>query len=236
MFDVLSSNPDLTKNDGVVSSGSMRMRPSDESSNRLASERIYTLVEQCQDDRAAVESFISQRYAATYGATLTNFMPRLFSLQSAQDEIVGAFGLRPASQELFLERYLDRPIETAIGDACGISVVRQQIVEVGHFSGTGAGTARAMIMRLTVRLFHEGFKWVVFTGTVGLRNAFYRLGLDPIDMGPADPTRLDPRERLQWGSYYQGKPRVQFGNIVDGFTALRHTPLVATRSVRKAQP
>jgi hypothetical protein len=77
-----------------------------------------------------------------------------------------------------------------------------------------------MIMQLTAQLFREGFRWVVFTGIAELRNAFYRLGLDPIDLAIADPTRLDRREQLQWGSYYQRMPRVQFGDVAEGFAAL----------------
>ena len=199
-------------------------------------ETMFTLTEPADTYRAILEDFISERYLATYGATLSQFMPRLFALNStidpAQHMLIGALGVRPATQTLFLERYLDHPIETMIGKTLGTSVNRHQIVEVGHFAGApasigakgraDAGTARAMITLLTSALFHEGFRWVVFTGTVGLRNAFSRLKLNPIDLGPADPTRLAENELHQWGSYYEGMPRVQFGNITEGFAALRY--------------
>ncbi|HWZ48351.1 MAG TPA: thermostable hemolysin, partial [Herbaspirillum sp.] len=72
---------------------------------------------------------------------------------------------------------------------------------------------------------------------------FYRLGLNPMDLAPADPMCLDPSERLQWGRYYQEMPRVLFGDITDGFAALRHPnpppnphlnrPPTANPSIRK---
>ena len=219
--------------------------------NCPSSDSMLTLNEQADEHRALLEKFISERYLAAYGATLTQFMPRLFALTSAQHGLIGAVGIRPATHPLFLERYLDLPIEEAIGTSLGLKVLRHQIVEVGHFAGgghagtarSGSGVARAMITLLTAALFHEGFRWVVFTGTTGLRNAFYRLKLNPRDLAVADPTRLTERELLQWGSYYKGSPKVQFGNITEGFAALRyaddadgdgdHTGILA--SVRVAQ-
>jgi hypothetical protein len=178
------------------------------------------LAEQCHEHRIGVESFIRERFAATYGAQISAFMPQLFSMRNAQGATLGAFGLRDASQPLFLERYLDQPVEREIADALGMPVERSHIVEVGQFAGTGAGTTRAMIMQLTALLHRQGFKWVVFTGTVALRNAFFRLGLNPTDMAAAAPERLGKAERDLWGSYYEHLPRVLFGNIAEGFSAL----------------
>jgi hypothetical protein len=234
MFAVLSSVPWRKRDAGLAASDGSRMLASNEVCRQTTPSVItHALAEQCREDRVAAERFISERFAATYGAQLTTFMPRLFSLRTAQGEMVGAFGLRPASQRLFLERYLDHPVEAVLGEALGMSVERQQIVEVGHFAGSGAGASRAMIIQLTARLHREGFRWVLFTGTAGLRNAFYRLGLDTIDIAPADPTRLDRREQLQWGSYYQHMPRVQFGDIAKGFSVLSRTTPPSSRSAWK---
>src|ERR1039457_984225 len=147
-------------------------------------------------------------------------MPRLFSLRGKQRELIGALGLRSAHETLFLERYLDSPVETAISNLVGTAVERHHVVEVGQFTGISAGAARTMIRHLTIRLYFEGFKWVVFTGVAGLRNAFSRLGLRPVDLAMADPSRLERDERAQWGSYYDRLPRVQFGDICEGFAAL----------------
>jgi Thermostable hemolysin len=225
-----------TREADLVASGGSRMLGSNGICRRTASSAItYVLAEQCREDRVAVERFIGERFAATYGAQVSTFMPRLFALRSAKDKMVGAFGLRLASQRVFLERYLDHPVEAVLGEALGVSVERQQIVEVGHFAGSVAGAARAMIIQLTARLHREGFRWVLFTGTARLRNAFHRLGLHTFDIATADPARLDWHERARWGSYYQHMPRVQFGDIAEGFSALSCTALSGSRSSWKPQ-
>ena len=182
--------------------------------------RTDGLAEAARESRDRVQEFIYKRYAAEYGAKLPHFMPRLFSYHSESAGLIGAFGLRTADQTLFLERYLDRPIETALASKLGIDVNRKHIVEVGQFAGTGPGAVRAMIVGLTAHLHNEGYRWVVFTGTMGLRNSFRRLGLNPLDIARADSTRLTSDELNQWGTYYQNHPRVQFGDIAEGYATL----------------
>jgi hypothetical protein len=180
----------------------------------------FTLTEATGPERVEVERFIRQRYAEAFGSRIEAYMPRLFSLRASDGAIQGAFGLRCAQRPLFLERYLDQPIDQIIGHRLGRMTKREHVVEVGHFSGSHAGTVRTMICLLTERLYQEGYEWVTFTGTTHLRNAFARMGLAPIDIQAADPNRLTDDERAAWGRYYDHAPRVLAGNIVDGYHAL----------------
>ena len=180
----------------------------------------FRLVEHAAGDRSEIEHFISQRFADCFGSKVEAFMPRLFSLRNQDGAICGAFGLRSASRRLFLEQYLDLPIEKELAACAAGTFSRQSIIEVGHFSGTFPGSVRAMIKLLTERLHHEGFEWVTFTGTASLRNAFSRLGLAPIDIQAADASRLPVEERAAWGSYYQHQPRVLVGNVQEGHRAM----------------
>jgi hypothetical protein len=177
------------------------------------------LIECLGADRIAAESFIKQRYAQTFGARVSTFMPRLFTLCDAHGAVRGAFGLRSAHHRLFTERYLDRPIEAVLAQATATSVARQSIIEVGHSCGAFAGSMRSLIRLLASHLDREGFEWVVFTSTGVLRNAFARVGLNPLDLGPASITRLPPDERAAWGRYYDHAPRVSAGRIETGMRA-----------------
>ena len=181
----------------------------------------YELVEHVGSSRAAAETFISQRFAESYGSRIEAFMPRLFSVRNPAGELCGAFGLRSASRNLFLEQYLDTPIEHVIASHAGSRIERRVIVEVGHFSGAFPGAVRAMIGLLTEHLHREGYEWVVFTGTAGLRNAFCRLGLFPLDIQAATADRIPAEERAAWGSYYEHAPRVLVGNVQAGYRAMR---------------
>ncbi len=181
---------------------------------------VFELIEHVGDDRAAVETFISQRFAECFGSRIEAFMPRLFSLRNREGDICGAFGLRSTNRNLFLEQYLDSPIEKTIAVNVRSRIERRTIIEVGHFSGAMPGTVRTMIGLLTERLHREGFEWVVFTGTTSLRNAFCRLGLCPIDLQAATIDRLPVEERAAWGSYYEHAPRVLVGNVQEGYRAM----------------
>ena len=187
---------------------------------RHASSPSFELIEHAGADRVQAEQFISQRFAESFGSRVESFMPRLFSLRNVHGEICGAFGLRSANRKLFLEQYLDLPIEKAIAAHQGYAVERQCIVEVGHFSGSFPGAVRAMICLLTELLYREGYTWVSFTGTASLRNAFTRMGLTPLDIQAAEAERLPADERAAWGSYYEHAPHVLVGNIKEGYGAL----------------
>lgn len=185
---------------------------------------LFELIEHVGADRASAEAFISQRFAESFGSHIEAFMPRLFSVRNRNGDICGAFGLRSAHRNLFLEQYLDTPIEKTIAAHAGSRVERRTIVEVGHFSGSFPGAVRAMIGLLTERLHRDGYEWVVFTGTMGLRNAFCRMGLSPIDIQAATAERLPVEERAAWGSYYEHAPRVLVGNVQEGYRAMHLPP------------
>lgn len=184
---------------------------------------IEALLEIGPERLLEAQRFINKRYAEEYQAAVQGFMPRLFALTDKDGQILGVVGVRDGSSPLFLECYLNAPIETLIGQSIHHPVTRQSIVEVGQFAGSSAGATREMICRLTAFLYHAGYRWVVFTGTRALRNGFRRLGLSPTDLGPAEQTRLPVNDPNHWGSYYLHQPRVQFGSIPQGFHALSRT-------------
>ena len=190
--------------------------------SRAASPR-YSLIEHDCATRAVAEKFIGRNFARSFGAHVDAFMPRLFTLQRHDGTVCGAFGLRSTQRRLFIEHYLDRPIEQAIAAAVGTPVERRGIVEVGHFSGAFPGTMRGLILLLVERLHAEGFEWVAFTGTHQLRNSFYRMGLFPLDLGEARIEAIPAESRAAWGRYYEHSPHVLAGRIKDGFAAIERT-------------
>jgi hypothetical protein len=171
-------------------------------------------------ERAAIEGFIAARYSAAFGARLRRFMPWLAAFEDATGELDAALGLRAADLEpLFIERYLDVPVEDALGALYGHAVPRASIIEVGNFAARHAGDTRRMIHALVERLADCDYRYVVFAATAGLRNAFTRLGLSPVALASADPMRLGA-ERADWGNYYAGDPQVLVGDLESGFAWL----------------
>ncbi|MDH0731312.1 thermostable hemolysin [Pseudomonas sichuanensis] len=170
--------------------------------------------------RADIEHFIHQCFASVHQADVQHFLPELLALHDSHGRLIAAAGMRPASQgPLFLERYLDEPLETAVSRIAGTPLERTCMVEVGNLASLSAGSARIMIIAVTWLLATRGFEWVTFTGAATLINSFKRLGLTPSVLAPADPDRL-LGQMDQWGTYYEQHPQVFAGKIGYGFDAL----------------
>jgi len=162
--------------------------------------------------RAAAESFIADIFNRHYGATVSSFAPNLMLLEET-GRTVAAAGWRCAGEErLFLETYLDEPIEAAVARLAGQPVKREAIVEVGNLAADRAGGSVDVILNLARHLDRLGYEWVAFTATSELIGIFRRLGLPPLALASADPTRLGA-DAADWGSYYASQPVVVAGRI-----------------------
>ncbi|MDQ6972004.1 MAG: thermostable hemolysin [Mariprofundaceae bacterium] len=174
------------------------------------------------DERQHVEHFIHERFGIEYSADIRHFMPYLLRLGTNEGELIAAAGYRPAGEgKLFVETYLDEPVEDVLSRQCGRSIARDRIVEVGNLADAYPGAGRAAITALTAYLSGMGYEWAVFTGVKKLRNGFNRLGIETEQIGEADTSRLDSEELRTWGRYYQSGPMLVAGNLMKGFWALR---------------
>jgi len=179
-----------------------------------------------EHQRNTYEAFIQERFRKAHGARIQQFMPELFGVSDARGTLCAVAGVRLAGAgPLFLERYLDEPIEPLLSGASGEPVARTAIVEVGNLAAADTGSARLSIIAITYLLAMGGLEWVAFTGSIGLVNSFHRLGLKPQTLCAADPLRLG-EDRHDWGSYYQSQPKVHAGNIRAGFIHLRNAGLL----------
>jgi len=160
-------------------------------------------------DRAEVEQFIGDVFRKVYGAKIRRFKPCLMSLRDHDNRLVAACGFRSAALEpLFLENYLDQPIEAMLAERTGLPVKRGDIVEVGNLSVTEPGMARYLIAAIVNQLHATSKQWAVFTAVPMVRNAFIKMGLNPVMLGDADKSRLPAEEQAEWGSYYAQKPQI----------------------------
>lgn len=173
----------------------------------------------CMDRSSAdgydeAKSFVVQAFSAAYGARLTHFMPNLMALRDDNEKLLAVLGIRETdAAPLFLEHYLDCPIEQCLSAAMGSAVDRKLLVEVGNFAVGAAGGGRWLITALTAYLHAARKVWAVFTCGPELQNAFRRLGIELLDLGFADPDRLSFDELSRWGRYYEQRPRVMAANV-----------------------
>lgn len=170
--------------------------------------------------RPVVERFVFDAYRTAYGAHIASFMPDLLALNRGA-ELVAACGMRAAADEpLFLEGYLERPIEDVLAAVAGVCAGRSDIVEVGNLAIARPGAARMLIEHLTVHLQLRRERWVVFTAVPVLRNNFLRLRIPLHVLGEARPDLLTPEARRQWGRYYDCSPKVSAVRVADAAAAL----------------
>jgi hypothetical protein len=162
--------------------------------------------------RAETEAFIRRIFARHHDAELSSFMPALLLIEQ-HERIVAATGWRGAEAEaLFLERYLDQPIEEVMAKLADRPVRRERIVEVGNLAAEKSGGTLQVVMALATYLDSLGYEWVVFTATRELIGIFSRLGMPLLALAPADPARLG-EQAGSWGRYYETQPVVVAGRV-----------------------
>lgn len=171
--------------------------------------------------RDAVEAFIARVFRERFGARVRGFAPNLVALCDDDGTLLAAAGHRSADTgPLFLERYLDAPIEQHLRGSAGAPVPRARIAEVGHLAAGRAGEGRRLIALMAPTLAAQGFDWIVSTLTQELRQLFVRLGVAPLALGVADPAMLGAQAG-DWGSYYDHRPLVQAAQLQLALQALR---------------
>ena len=165
-------------------------------------------------DTAGARDFVDHVYRREYGAERAAVFASYFAGTSG-----AVLGYRRAEEEpLFLEAYLDRPIEDCLRLEFGRHVARGAIIEIGNLASTNAMAMIGLWGAAANDLGARG-EVVVATLTRSLRAMFRRIGIVIHDLGPVDPSRLGDASAA-WGSYYAQDPHVCAGDIRQGQAAI----------------
>lgn len=178
------------------------------------------------DEQRRLQDFIQAAYRRAFDARIPHFLPLLAGLYRADGELVAACGLQLAGPgPLYLEQYLDQPIEQLLTQQQGRPVPRAGLVEIGNLATSAPGNGRLMFAAVCRQLYRQGQQWVVFTATQTLLNSFHRLHLSPLELAHADPARVGG-DAAHWGRYYQHQPRVMAGELAEGHRILAGNSLL----------
>ncbi|WP_192035604.1 thermostable hemolysin [Halomonas sp. YLGW01] len=207
--------------------------PLDAADSPAAAPLAWQLAEN-RRQQAALERLIGERFASDHGARISHFLPRLAGLWQGEcpQAAVGAQSADVGT--LFLETYLDRPIEALLDEAFGQPVSRDGIVEIGNLACARPGLYRPLILHLIEQLYDEGHAWLVFTATPAVRNGFRRLGLSASPLALADPACLPPASRAAWGRYYDLVPWVMGGSLTLAHAQLASQGLLPSQAEENA--
>ena len=178
------------------------------------------LIDREHPRRRQVEQFIAQRFLEVHAARISEFMPEQIALFDEDGRILAAVGFRSADGEsLFLEHYLDMPVEHAIAcQAPRALPQREGIVEIGNLASIDRSASRKLFAILAGVLHARGYEWAVFTGCSSLHRMFKSLGIETVYLGRALQSRL-PVDQQTWGGYYEDNPRVVAGKVSSGCIA-----------------
>lgn len=177
-------------------------------------ENTFSVVAHDSIARSCLESTVRSGFGTHFGACIAGFMPR-FAYYEHSSGGTGVIGLRRASEEpLFLENYLDRPIETILAEVSDTLFSRDRIAEVGQFVVDDRNIVGSFFRDLVPFLASEDCDWVCFTGTNKIRAILKRVGFEGLPIAVADESRVASQVD-SWGDYYDHDPVVIVGKLDD---------------------
>jgi len=180
------------------------------------------LVHLWSPDREEVEQFTHDIYSLRYRADINKFLPTMIAIRHSQsNQIVASAGFQSAQNKgtknrLYLENYLDIPIEKSASAVGNKRFKRSDFVEVGNLAGAISGAGYLVILTLAEYLTKQGHNWIAFTLTRGMVKAFESLNLEPIPLVPASESRL-VKDSASWGHYFNAMPEVMIGDMKSAY-------------------
>ncbi len=174
--------------------------------------------------RAGLEAYIAEQFDAAYHARITGYLPLLLSMQ-CQGRYSAVAGLRPATDgPLFIERYLDRPIEAELAARSDTPVARRDIFEVGNLVATHRGVSQLFFAILAAVAHRAEVRWAVFSATDKVARIIRKMNFIAYPLAKSDPARLGD-EAGQWGRYYDTGPVVLAVDVEATVARLRESLL-----------
>lgn len=172
----------------------------------LTSEKDTLYAELCE--------FTRNQFNRRFSCDLTVFYPDILSFWR-HGELKAVVGIRGAQGvHLFLERYLEAPVEVCIP-----APSRQQIVEVGGFAAVDRTSALPLMRTTAEKLLEMGYEQVVCTANKPIRACLARLNIPFVQLAEASEQKLGDAAD-NWGTYYKSLPLVLSGSIEAGNQAM----------------
>jgi hypothetical protein len=159
--------------------------------------------------RSEVEDFIRVVFKQANQADINSFMSNLVALRDANGILMAAFGWEPAkNHNLFLEQYIDMPIEQLFSERLGKKITRDEITCIGNLAVANPRNAGVLIAHVIKHSLDIGIEWCVATAHHSLQNGLIKGGRDVYALAPADPAKLPEEELQHWGTYYRHIPQI----------------------------
>jgi len=182
---------------------------------------VISILQRLRPERRQVETFLEDAYARAFGGVIREHYPTLMSVWDADGRLHAAAGFRLAArQPLFLEQYLDGPVEQAVGKAFDATPYRGDIAEIGNLASQSAGASMFLFFALAGYLHRQGCGFACATATRTLSRLFRQVGFETRKLADASADRL-ASGAADWGDYYDHGPTVLAGRILPALEPLQ---------------
>jgi hypothetical protein len=159
---------------------------------------------------------IEETYQSAFSVRIETHYPRLVGVFNSEGALNAAAGWRSAHEDaLFIEHYLDEPIELILARRLKKAIARREVAEIGSFATRGAGGAAQLCGALALRMHEEGVRYAVATATRRLRRAFHAFGFGAHELAPAHQARMPDCGR-GWDGYFAHDPALVWGCVENG--------------------
>lgn len=192
-------------------------------------------------NRQNVELFIKKGFSKAYKANISVNAPWILAINNGQFK--AALGIRSAVQPLFIEQYLESPIEKYFSKLVD-NISREEIAEIGNLYSNAKRFTLPLFLVTAVSLFCNNYRYMVFSGTEHVLKLIKSAGVESTFIANADQSKLTPSSD-DWGTYYDTEPKVvsislaSVMNVIDRdekysamFAALTPKILQTTASLR----
>jgi len=180
----------------------------------------------------SITDLIERRFGTVHNAKPSPCYPDYVAVGDLPSTPRAALGVRFAGRErLFLEAYLDGPIETVISRAMEKPVSRDRIVEIGCLAADQPAALMQLLLETAERLDTADLI-ATATLTLPLQSMFKRIGMPLVRLATADPARV--HRAVEWGSYYAQAPAIFAGDVASGAAALGRYAARFRNSARQA--
>jgi hypothetical protein len=173
-------------------------------------------------DRSRVEGFIKAGFDRAYKAQVSEFSPELIYVEDTR--IRAALGIRSARSTLFLERYLDLPIEHYVSTSS--IVPRSRIAEIGNLCSSNRRFTIALFVAAAKILEQRNYTHAVFCATKKVASIIESSGVELNRIASANGARLGDR-LTEWGSYYESEPVIVSMSLADVANAIARAGLIS---------
>lgn len=189
--------------------------------------KTFMLHSEAGAERSIVEQYIAAKFKQSHGASIEKFLPFILEMRS-DDSIDAAIGLRPGHfKPMFLEQYLDGPVEQQIAQFSNRPIDRSSLIEVGNLVVTKRAAGLILFLVVAAALAKANYEWMVFTVTPEVERLMQRLGFTPSYLVMADQSKLE-RNTTDWGCYYENAPKVMVGSLTEAQNIIDDNEILST--------